>query len=481
MNRRYLLLIFLGISLPLMSWGKTNGQHFDPVSPIVFWVTCIYCLSVAGQFLAKKCAQPAVLGELFMGILFANICYYFKVPEVIILREGSEVFRILPDILGGQDIMAAVAHHLHNLVDVEMVQHVLSGPRGDDLLKTAYVLDVFSRYGLIYLLFMVGLETSWRELSETGKPALMVATLGVVAPIFLGFLGLFYFFPKYGFQTNVFVAATLSATSVGITARVLKDLNKIRTKEARIILGAAMIDDILGLLVLAIVSSLVLQGHLNYMVTLEVLISSIAFFSLSLWLGPKLIRFIVPYTRFLEFWEAKLVVSFVFLMLLSWLASLMQLSSIIGAFTAGLILDDAYFVEEGGKISNATKIKHLMGPLQTLLSPLFFFLMGMQVKLETFLKPHLLYLALILSLIAIVGKLLGGLGAGRKTNRLFIGIGMMPRGEVGLIFASMGKSLGVVSEQMFSAIIVMVLITTILAPPWMKYAMKKHELLEHEA
>ena len=106
--------------------------------------------------------------------------------------------------------------------------------------------------------------------------------------------------------------------------------------------------------------------------------------------------------------------------------------------------------------------------------------MGMQVKLETFLSPHLLYLALVLSIVAIIGKLLGGFGAGRKTNRLFVGIGMMPRGEVGLIFASMGKSLGVVSEQMFSAIIVMVLITTIIAPPWMKHAMRKQELLEQD-
>ena len=478
MRWRYLAFLCLGLSLPLMSWGKSNLQHFDPVSPIVFWVTCIYCLSIFGQFLAKKCAQPVVLGELFMGILFANVCYYFKVPEVIVLREGTEIFQVLPDILAGQDILAAVSHHFHNMVEVAMIQHVLSGPAGDDLLKTAYVLDVFSRYGLIYLLFMVGLETSWKELTETGKPAMMVAILGVLAPICLGFLCLYVFFPHYSFQTNMFVAATLSATSVGITARVLKDLNKIRTKEARIILGAAMIDDILGLLVLAVVSSLVLQGHMDYVVILGVLLSSLAFFVISLWFGPKVIRFVVPYTRFLEFWEAKLVVSFVFLMFMSWLASLFQLSSIIGAFTAGLILDDAYFVAEGEKTSSANSIKHLMGPLQALLSPLFFFLMGMQVKLETFLNPHLLSLALALSGVAIIGKLLGGLGGGHKTNRLFIGVGMMPRGEVGLIFASIGKSLGVVSEQMFSAIIVMVLITTMMAPPWMKHAMRQQQLME---
>ncbi|NDH08313.1 MAG: cation:proton antiporter [Gammaproteobacteria bacterium] len=253
MRWRYLACLSLGLGLPLISWGQSNVQHFDPVSPIIFWVTCIYCLSIVGQFLAKKFAQPAVLGELFMGILFANVCYYFKVPEVIMLREGAEIFRIFPDILAGKDMLTAVSQHLHNAVDVDIILHALSSPKGDELFKTTYVLDVFSRYGLIYLLFMVGLETSWKELTETGKPSLMVATLGVLAPMILGFLSLYLFFPHYSFQTNVFVAATLTATSVGITARVLKDLKKIRTKEARIILGAAMIDDILGLLVLAVV------------------------------------------------------------------------------------------------------------------------------------------------------------------------------------------------------------------------------------
>ena len=478
MRWRYLGFISLGLCLPLISWAKSNGHHFDPVSPIVFWVTCIYCLSIVGQFLAKKCGQAPVLGELFMGILFANLCYYFKVPEVIMLREGGEIFRILPDVLAGKDLLAAVSQYLHQTMDAAIIVHALSSPKGDELLKKGYVLDVFSRYGLIYLLFMVGLDTSWKELTETGKPAIMVAIMGVLAPMILGFLALYVLFHDYSFQTNIFVAATLSATSVGITARVLRDMKKIRTKEARIILGAAMIDDILGLVVLAVVSSLVLQGHLDYGVIVEVLLSSLAFFAISLWLGPKIIRLVFPYTHFLAFWEAKLVVSFVFLMLLSWLASILQLSSIIGAFTAGLILDDAYFVKEGDKVSSANTIKHLLGPLQSLLSPLFFFLMGMQVKLETFTNPHLLYLAGVLSIVAIIGKLLGGFGAARKTNRLFIGIGMMPRGEVGLIFASMGKSLGVVSEQMFAAIIVMVLITTIIAPPWMKHAMRRQDLLE---
>ena len=421
---------------------QASLAHFDPVSIIVFWVTCIYCLSIAGQFFAKYLNQPPVLGELLMGLLFGNIGYYLHVPEISFLREG----------LG----------ELHLNADI-------------NLIKISYVLDIFSRYGLIYLLFMVGLESSWGELRKVGKHALQVATIGVIAPIMLGIGSIALFYPQYGFHTELFVAATLSATSVGITARVLKDLKKIRNSESKIILGAAMIDDVLGLFILAIVSSIILNGHLSPYMLLKIFGSSLVFFVTTIYLGPKMIRSCLPLTRFLEPWEAKLVIAFVFLMLLSWVASLLQLSTIIGAFTAGLIMDDELF-EEQGQRSTHLKIKELVGPLQFLLAPLFFFMMGMQVKIETFFSIKVLALALFLSVIAIIGKLLGGLGASKKCNRLFIGVGMIPRGEVGLIFAAMGRSLHVVTDNMFAAIFIMVILTTLISPPWMKYIANTSEM-----
>ena len=343
---------------------------------------------------------------------------------------------------------------------------------GADLLNTAYVLDVFSRYGIIYLLFMVGLETSWEELKLTGKNSIQVAVIGVLAPMGLGFLCLYVFFSHNHYHTNLFIAATLSATSVGITARVLQDLNKLRTREAKIILGAAMIDDVLGLFVLAVVSSLVLQGQFSLMALLSIVSSSALFFILTLTLGPRLIRFIVPHTAFLNLWEAKVVIAFVFIMLLSWAASLLNLSTIIGAFTAGLILHDDLFVTHINDKDSRVKIKDLMAPLQFLLAPLFFFLMGVQVKLESFMNLQVIIISVVLILVAIVGKLIGGFGAGSKINRLFVGVGMIPRGEVGLIFASMGRSIGVVNDDIFSAIVVMVVVTTVIAPPWMKYSIR---------
>ncbi len=473
--RKSRYLFILGCVYPLLSWSHSANAHFDPVSLIIFWVTLIYCLSVVGQFFAKKIGQPSVLGELLMGIVVGNLCYYFQIPEMVLLREGTGVFHILPDLLAHQTLDHAISEHVQHFKDLPLIQKALTSVHGADLLNTAYVLDVFSRYGIIYLLFIVGLDTSWGELKKTGKSSMLVASIGVVAPMLLGFLVLFVFFSEHQYQTNLFIAATLSATSVGITARVLQDLNKLRTKEAKIILGAAMIDDVLGLFVLAVVSSLVLQGHLSMIGLMQILLSSMLFFVLVIGFGPKLIRRLIPLTGFLELWEAKVVIAFLVIMILSWMASLLQLSTIIGAFTAGLILDDELFVNNKRTGSTSHKIKELMAPLQCLLTPLFFFLMGVQVKLESFLDMNVLAVALILCVVAIIGKLVSGYGADSKNNRLFIGVGMIPRGEVGLIFASMGRSIGVVSEEIFSAIVVMVVVTTVIAPPWMKWCLRKQE------
>lgn len=469
--------LLLGCLYPLISWAKTPQLHFDPVSLIIFWVTTIYSLSVIGQFFAKKIGQPSVLGELLMGIIVGNICYYFRVPEMLLLREGSGIFNILPDLLANKSLVSSLTQDIGGVPKFHLIQQALIGPHGADLLNTAYVLDVFSRFGIIYLLFLVGLETSWIELKKVGKPAMLVASIGVIAPMLLGFLVFLTLFVQNGFQTNVFIAATLSATSVGITARVLQDLKKLNTKEAKIILGAAMIDDVLGLFILALVSSLVLQGHLSAWGLMQIVFSSCLFFITTLALGPGLVKQLVRLTGFLELWEAKLVIAFLFIMLLSWLASLLNLSTIIGAFTAGVILNDALFDEhQHGKTTTST-IKELIAPLQFLLAPLFFFLMGVQVKLESFLSVEVLWISVLLSIVAIIGKLLGGLVAGKKVNRMFIGVGMIPRGEVGLIFASMGRSIGVVNDQMFSAIVVMVVVTTVIAPPWMKWCLKEEQCI----
>lgn len=451
-------------------------QNTDSFTFIIFWLASLYALSILGQFLAKKINQPAVLGELLMGLIFGNLFYFFQAPIIYILREGAEIFKIIPLLFQNQSLSDALQNSVQNAADLLPIQLALTGIQGADYLRLSYILDAVSHFGIMYLLFLVGLESSIEELKTTGKAAISVAISGVVIPIVLGFLVIGYFYQNDHLNSNLFIAAALSATSVGITARVLKDLKKNRTQEAKIILGAAMLDDILGLFILAVVTSLVVQGQVNMYNLAHIFLGTSVFFGLALILGPRFIIKLVPMVGFLKLWEAKLLIGSLFIMLLSWGASFLGLSTIVGAFMAGLVLNDDLFINHRDVAKSNVKIKHLIRPLQFLLTPLFFFTMGLQVKLETFFRFDVLGMALVLSAVAIVGKLAAGWFAGKKVNPWFIGVGMVPRGEVGLIFASLGRSLHVMNDQIFSSIVLMVVMTTVIVPPCLKMIVNRSRL-----
>lgn len=465
--KKCLLILCFLFPMALFAMNAQETEH-DPVASVLLWVTLIFTFAILGRYIAKSLHQPGVLGELLMGVLLGNVCYYFGLPLIIILREGSAVFTIIADMLGGTSLTHAVTNSIPNAHYASQVTAALSGHNGVELIKVGYVLDMFSRFGVIFLLFMVGLESSVEELKQTGRESIQVALIGIILPILLGFGVAFLLAPEASFNANLFVAATLSATSIGITARVLSEMKKLRTREARTILGAAMLDDILGLIILAVVSSIVVNGRVDLMMIGQVIVSTILFFVGALTLGPWILRKAVSRVNFLEMWEAKLFVSFIFVMALSWLATLVQLASIIGAFAAGMIINDRYFESTDKSRQHVLKIKDLVSPLEFLLAPLFFMLIGIQVKLESFFDGHVLFMASGLIAAAIIGKLLSGLGGHRKDDRLLIGIGMLPRGEVGLVFASIGRTLGVMSDELFSAIILMVIVTTVIVPPLLK-------------
>ena len=461
---------------PVVVFAEGAQNHLDPVAAVIFWVTLIFFFGVMGRYIALKLNQPGVLGELLMGVLVGNLCYFFGLQLAVILREGSEVFGIMRDLLSGIPLAEAVDTAIPNPHYARQVIHALNGAQGMELIKVAYVVDVFARYGVIFLLFMVGLDSSVAELKHTGRESIQVAVLGVLAPILLGLLVSAVLMPSSPFSVHLFVAATLSATSVGITARVLKEMKKLNTREARTILGAAMIDDILGLVILAIVSSLVISGIVNLVMVSQIIILAIVFFTGALLIGPWLLRKAVSFFSFLDPWEAKLSIAFLFVMSLSWLATAVQLASIIGAFAAGLIIHDGFFAAKEGSKGIVLGIKEIMAPLEALLAPLFFMLIGIQVKVESFFHWQVILVAAALLVAAILGKLISGLGGCSKDDRFLIGIGMLPRGEVGLVFASIGRTLGVISDQLFSSIILMVIVTTIMTPFWLKRRLDKAKL-----
>src|SRR5580704_6559713 len=294
---------------------------------------------------------------------------------------------------------------------------------------------------------------------RVGKSATYVAIIGIVLPMALGMGTMKLLHPQGTLAADLFIGGILTATSVGITARVLRDLGKDRTDEARVILGAAVIDDVLCLIVLAVVSGLAVTGKISVssiaVITGKAALFLLASLGVGIWLTPKLVRRISG----LGIQNLKVLFGISFAFLLAWLANLAELATIVGAFAAGMVLNSFFDKEIEG-----ASLHELLSPLESLVVPLFFVWMGIQVKLETMANKDVLTAGLALTIVAIAGKVASGWGCPPTLNRLAVGFGMMPRGEVGLIFAGIGKGIGVVNEGLFSAVVLLVMVTTVLAP-----------------
>jgi len=449
----------------------------DPIAPVILGVTSVLLFAVIGRFIARRLGQPTVLGELLMGILLGNIAWYMGVDLITVLREGSRVFEVVHQTLAGAPI-EQVAESIFGSEKGLEIARIVTGPNGGEVMQVAHTVDVFSRYGVIFLLFMVGLGANLDEMRQVGADSIRVALIGVVAPFVLGYEAVALLLPEMPFSSNLFVAATLGATSIGITANVLQEMGRSQSKEGHIIVGAAVCDDILGLIILAVVSGIVVSGSIDVTEIITVMVVSSLFLIGAISLGPAIDRFAAKVMGKLDIVEAKMFTSYLFVMVLAWAANLAGLATIIGAFAAGIVLSDSFFSDYESKEKKTISIRQLIMPLEVILVPIFFILMGIQVKLESFMSWPVVVVAAGLLVAATIGKLVSGLGAGKPVNKLVVGIGMLPRGEVGLVFAAIGRTLGVIDDALFSAIVLMVIVTTLAAPPLLKAAIhfqKKRE------
>ncbi len=466
------LLICLLLLPAVASAVEFHISHNDPVAPVILGVTGILFVALIGRFSARKLGFPSVIGELIMGILVGNLAFYYHVDLIMVLREGPAIFETVENLLKGEELELACLNAI-GAEGTSYILDILRGPHGNEILQVAHTVDVFSRYGIIFLLFLVGIETSVDEMRKVGPNSSRVAVLGVLLPFVLGMIASWLLLEDAELHTSMFLGATLAATSVGITAMVLQEMKMEKTEIAHIILGAAVIDDILGLLMLAIISGIVITGSIDLIhISITIIIATL-FLAATIYIGPYFIRLFVRLFCRLDIIEAKMFVSYLFVMVMAWMANLAGLATIIGAFAAGLILQDAYFESWDDDRKCPVTIKDLIMPLEVILVPIFFVLMGLQVKLEMFLQKDVMILAAGLLVAAIVGKVLSGFGAFGVKNHMAIGIGMMPRGEVGLIFAAIGKSLGVLDDALFSAVVLMVVVTTLLSPPLFKDCLKR--------
>ena len=410
----------------------SGGHEFTPML-LAGLAAILVTAKLAGEIF-ERLGQPAVLGELLAGIILGNL--------------------------------------------------MLVGFHQADWIKTDGVVAALAQLGVILLLFEVGLESKLGDMLEVGWSSLLVALAGVIAPFFLGWGVSAYFLPAESRLVHIFIGAVLCATSVGITARVLKDLGKLKLRESRIILGAAVIDDVIGLLILATVVGAVAAAaagnSLDFFYIFWLAAKTVIFFVLTFAIGryvmPPLFRGAVK----LKSRGVLLILSISFCLGLSWLAAKVELATIVGAFAAGLVLDDIHFkpfLERGER-----DLIQLLEPVTTVLVPIFFVLMGMKVDLRVFGHLDLLGFAVALTIAAIVGKQVCSLAvAERGLNRLAVGVGMIPRGEVGMVVAQIGMGFGIIEQSVYGVVVFMSVATTVIAPPLIHMAFRGLVIASQEA
>ena len=461
--KKKLLAIVAGTSsivlAPVMAFAETASEaaeqvsEYEDASHAVIHFGLIFAMFalvlVAGKLgnAVERWGIPAVLGELLVGIVLSAIGYF------------------------GWGFISEV--------------------------RASEVIAFISSFGALILLFSIGLESNIHEIKKVGKSAAFVAAIGVVIPFVLGayILGPI-FYGDEGSTAKLFLGASLVATSVGITASVFRTLKIQKTRAAQTVLGAAVIDDVLGLIILAVVSALAAGGEISSGLVLELALKSFGFLAGALILGSFITA---PLSKALSKVHTgvgmKLSLALGFALVFGFLAEEFGLEPIIGAFAAGLLLDAVHFDnfsdpevvddlralefedkkdrEKVLRVINKHKHAHiedLVSSIGLIFVPVFFVYTGLQIEFSSLLEPKLYLIAAVISIFAIVGKMLAGLAAsGDRNEKLLVGSSMVPRGEVGLIFAATGRGLGVLSDELFSVIILVVVITTFVGPGLIKY------------
>lgn len=403
--------------------------------PILLMLVVLYAVARVGNRIAEHFGVPGLIGEIIMGIIVANLA------------------------IGDWSLL--------DWLEVEMPEP------GHESTNTNYsVLYALSELGVIFLLFSVGLETKVNDLLKVGKTAMYVAILGVVIPFILGFI--YIELDDGDFHHAMFLAAAMVATSVGITARVIKEMGMMSKMESRIIIGAAVIDDVLGMIVLAIVKGVAgTDGGINIANVVEVIVLACVFvlaaFAFAKWAMPRIVSWAASVARRREktYGIDILALAILVCLFMAWLAESIGLAAIIGSFLAGMIFAD---------YAEKWDLSHKVDVLTTFMISFFFLHVGMQVDAGQ-IDGKVLVEATVVIILAIIGKYVGCGGgawlADRKTPRSsisIIGVGMIPRGEVGIIVASIGLNTIVdgapaLSDSLYTVIVLMAVVTTIIAPP----------------
>lgn len=423
------------------------GGHGSVGTTLLIIAVLLLAAKLGGS--VEQFGVPRVLGELTAGVVLSLIAYFF-----------------------GLDFLAEA--------------------------RASEIIVFLAEFGVILLLFEIGLESNVKQLIKVGPNSLLVALIGAAAPFAVGTLLLGpWLFPEASTNAYLFIGATLVATSVGISASIFQNLKKTKTRAFQTFLGATLTDDVLGLITLAIVSSIATGGDVTLMSVVAIISKAVAFLGGAVVLGTVCAPYISKFFSLIHTGTGmKLGLALVAAIFFAYLATLVGLAPIIGAFAAGLILDAVHFdsfenpviVAKLEKLKKAklkevnkakldkiihhakhTHIEDMVRSLSLIFVPIFFTFTGLQLEAEALMNPNVYFVAIIITVIAVAAKVIGGFAAqGSIQEKLLVGFAMAPRGEVGLIFATMGRTLGVFDAELFSAMVMVTFLTTFAAIPPIK-------------
>lgn len=418
------------------------------LTAVLLSLVVIYLASKLGAEVAQRLDFPPVLGELLAGVVVG-----VSALHLIVFPEGN--------LSATDSVLMTIIQWLNHLSPTALTSIFES---------QSEVVSVLAELGVIILLFEIGLESDIRQLKEVGIQATIVACVGVAVPFGLGTVGLMTIFHVAAIP-SIFAGAALTATSIGITSKVLSELGQLKSKEGQIIVGAAVIDDVLGIIVLAVVASLAKTGEIDVWNVVYLIVSATAFLLGSILLGGIFNKTFESIVERLKTRGNIVIPAFIFAFFMAFLGNAIHLEAILGAFAAGLVLDETDARDE---------LDELVKPIADLFVPIFFVTVGARADLGV-LNPVIpanqagLIIAIFLIAIAIFGKIVTGWAVFGQPgiNRLAIGVGMIPRGEVGLVFAGIGSASGVLDKPLEVSIIIMVIITTFLSPPFLRIAFGK--------
>jgi Kef-type K+ transport system membrane component KefB len=431
-------------TVPLLASATESVDSSMIVAAVLLSLVVVYLASKVGGELANKVGLPPVLGELVGGVIV-----------------GTSVLHLLVFPEGGADSSNSLI-----MAFLQLTAGLTPEATPQVFAAQSEVVSVLAELGVIILLFEIGLESNLKDLMDVGIQAVVVAIVGVAVPFAAGTVGLMTLFGISAVPA-IFAGAALTATSIGITSKVLSELGRLNSKEGQIILGAAVIDDVLGIIVLAVVASLAKDGVVDVGNVIYLIISATAFLVGAIVLGNVFNKSFVAIADKLKTRGELVIPAFIFAFVMAYLADVIHLEAILGAFAAGLVLEET---------DKRKELQKQVIPIADMLVPVFFVAVGAKTDLGV-LNPAIpsnregLIMAIFLITVAIIGKVITGLAVFGQPNinRLAIGVGMIPRGEVGLVFAGVGAASGALSKPLGAAIIMMVIITTFLAPPLLRF------------